>query len=279
MRAQPILIFALAAALTGARAGLAGAPQSAKFFLRLPYVTPWSIPVVRQFHPECLWTMPTRENVVALTFDDGPSAKFMPALLDVLERHRIKATFFVLGSRLDDATSEAGRQRIAALRRAAQEGHEIAFHGFDHRALTELSDAEIREGIARQREQIRRILGDKAAAQVRFLRPPFGKIDRRVAKVLAEENLAPVAASILPGDAWWPRGWSEETSRVAPRIRRELHPGAIICLHVGEDLGLNDKVFSVPDAAQTVDQLVSHLGPWRVARLGDLIPSSPQKSK
>lgn len=239
---------------------------------RLPYATPWVLKAARATQRHCVWIMPTRERVVALTFDDGPSAQFLPAVLDALDRNGWKATFFVLGNRLDETTRE-GRHRAALLREAANRGHEIALHGQNHRAFTKMSDEEIRREIRSQRERIRQILGKEPS---RFIRPPFGRINRRVARVLTEEGLIAVNASILPGDAHWPKGWSEESPRTELRIGRELHPGAIICLHVGEDIGKEDKVFDMLDAERTVDQLVSILGDrkYRVVRLGDFVGES-----
>lgn len=241
--------------------------------LRLPYVTPLALKVARVSQRDCLWIMPTRERVVALTFDDGPSVKYLPGVLDALDRQDWKATFFVLGSRLDEKNPD-GKQRIDLLREIARRGHEIALHGQSHRPFTKMTDEEIRREIHAQRRSIREILGMDA---IRFVRPPFGRINRRVARVLAEEGLVAVNASILPGDAHWPRGWSEAWPRTATRIGRELHPGGIICLHVGEDVGGRDQVFDMPDTARNVAQLVSILrdNRYRVVRLGDFIPRTP----
>src|SRR5919198_1083445 len=57
---------------------------------------------------------------IAMTFDDGPSAKLTPKLLDLLAAHHIKATFFVIGENV------AEHPEIVA--RAAREGHEIGNH-------------------------------------------------------------------------------------------------------------------------------------------------------
>src|SRR5439155_405613 len=67
----------------------------------------------------------------ALTFDDGPSARTTPYVLDLLARHGARATFFVLGRHV--------RQHPHLVRRAVEEGHEVGLHGHAHLPLFFLS--------------------------------------------------------------------------------------------------------------------------------------------
>ena len=69
----------------------------------------------------------TRSPEIVLTFDDGPRPGSTDEVLDVLREHRATATFFVLGNRA------AGNPEL--IRRIVREGHELALHGPDHRAL------------------------------------------------------------------------------------------------------------------------------------------------
>ena len=73
----------------------------------------------------------TAEPVVALTFDDGPTAGGTEVVLDLLRRFGARATFFVLADRVEQHPEVAIRVRA--------EGHEIALHGADHRRLTKAS--------------------------------------------------------------------------------------------------------------------------------------------
>lgn len=68
---------------------------------------------------------------IALTFDDGPDPKWTPKVLQVLRRHRVHATFFVVGSRV--------AEHPALTRRLLAEGHEIGSHTFTHSDLSALS--------------------------------------------------------------------------------------------------------------------------------------------
>ena len=240
--------------------------------IKLPYLTPWALKIVRHFSKGCVWSAPTREKVVALTFDDGPSTQAMEELLEALGRHQLKATFFVLGDRIGDASPDE-RRRTAALLQVVRDGHEIALHGLTHHSLKGLSLELIRREIQEQRKLLGTLLGPDAADSIRFLRPPFGRTDKNVLTALSAENLIAVNASILPGDAFFPSGWAELPDRTVARILRELHPGAIICLHVGENLGLDDKVFNMRHAGQIVNRLAPRLKEYgyRAATLKELL--------
>lgn len=233
---------------------------------RLPYLTPWALRAGELTNSCCLWRVQTREKVVALTFDDGPSLSSMPSLLAVLRRHKIRATFFVLGSRIDD--SPDGRRRFALLDEAARDGHEIAVHGETHRSLFGMPEEKILMDLSRMRERLSPLPGDLS----QFVRPPFGHVNGRIARVLSSAGFQAVNASILPGDAFFPRGWEETPRRSTRRILRELHPGAIIGLHAGEDIGINDSVFPSPHAAEIVEVLAPELlrRGYRVVTLTEL---------
>src|SRR6266446_1341008 len=74
---------------------------------------------------------------VAMTFDDGPSAKLTPKLLDLLAAHHIKATFFLIGQNV--------AQKPDIVAREVREGHEIANHSWSHPNLAKMSDDGVRD--------------------------------------------------------------------------------------------------------------------------------------
>jgi len=239
------------------------APEKSPPGLRLPYLTPWALKMGKWANRNCLWCVPTREKVVALTFDDGPSLRHMPALLEALRKHRMHATFFVLGNRIDDTPD--GQRRRTLLEEAVRDGHEIALHGDTHDSLLKTPDAEIQTGVERLRARL------QGLPVSRFYRPPFGHINARVAGALASIGCTAVNASILPGDSFLPKGWEESPERSTRRILRELHPGAIICLHIGEDLGIDDAVYPSPHASEIVERLAPELARrgYRTATLSE----------
>ena len=98
----------------------------------------------------------TGGKLVALTFDDGPSSKYTNQLLDGLKERGVPVTFFILG--------ENAVNNRATVRRAYEEGHEIACHTWDHPNLNNCSTAQIKEQIEKTFEEL-----DRACAGLTLL--------------------------------------------------------------------------------------------------------------
>lgn len=111
------------------------------------------------------YTKCTRSNAIALTFDDGPSYQHTGPLLDILKRQSIKATFFIVGSLLENDSAAA-----AQTKRAVEEGHTIASHTFSHTRVTLMSLQQLQDEITRTAAAIQKI----TRSQVRYFRPPYG---------------------------------------------------------------------------------------------------------
>lgn len=103
---------------------------------------------------------PLRENLCALSFDDGPSAN-TPRILDILAAHNIPATFFVLGRNAE--------RRPDLVQRIHDEGHEIGIHTYSHPNLRRLKLEAQSEQIGRVQRFLRGL-----GIEARFLRPPYG---------------------------------------------------------------------------------------------------------
>src|SRR3989441_7110330 len=107
---------------------------------------------------------------IAMTFDDGPSAKLTPKLLDLLAAHHIRATFFVIGENV------AEHPEIVA--REVREGHEIGNHTWSHPNLAKMSDDRIRGQLRKTEDAIRSAIGNRPT----LMRPPYGSISTRQKK-------------------------------------------------------------------------------------------------
>ena len=154
------------------------------------------------------------KDVLALTFDDGPS-EWTSRILDLLAEHGARATFFVLGNGI------AGGE--LTLKRALAEGHELGLHSWSHPHLPELSDAEIRSEMLQTQAAIERATG----FQARFWRPPYFEADKRVRLALAGMELTEVGCTVAPEDWHWP------ATRTAAYVIERLRSGAVIDLHDG----------------------------------------------
>jgi peptidoglycan-N-acetylglucosamine deacetylase len=105
---------------------------------------------------------------IALTFDDGPDPNYTPQILDVLQRYRIKATFFCIGRQI-----EAYPQII---RQAYEAGHVIGNHSWTHSDLGLLPASDIPSELNRTFSAIQEVIGVQPA----FFRPPFGSLSIQV---------------------------------------------------------------------------------------------------
>jgi peptidoglycan/xylan/chitin deacetylase (PgdA/CDA1 family) len=130
---------------------------------------------------------------VALTFDDGPNDVATPALLDVLARHGVRATFFAMGS--------FARLRPELVRRVVAERHLLANHTMTHPTLSLESGARVRAELA----DCNAVLEDITGEAVRYFRPPFGARRPMVLRVARELGLVPVMWNVTGYD-WDPIG-------------------------------------------------------------------------
>jgi peptidoglycan-N-acetylglucosamine deacetylase len=167
----------------------------------VPAVKAASTPAV----PDC-----TAVPCLALTFDDGPSERVTPQVLDTLARHQVKATFFVVGRQVP------GRESI--LRRIHQEGHEVGNHSWSHTDFTKLSPADIEMEFRLSQAAIARA-GVPAPT---VFRPPYGAVNP---VVLSHTPLAIIKWNVDPED------WDATAQQVLERVLHQARPGGIVLMH------------------------------------------------
>lgn len=136
---------------------------------------------------------PERPGEIALTYDDGPNPAATPQLLEVLARHGVRATFFLIGRYV--------RQQAAIVREIAAAGHVIGNHSMTHPWLPFLSDTRIREELAGCNAALEDVLG----APVRFFRAPHGARRPYVLRTARELGLVAIQWNVICGD-WNPVG-------------------------------------------------------------------------
>jgi peptidoglycan/xylan/chitin deacetylase (PgdA/CDA1 family) len=153
---------------------------------------------------------------IALTFDDGPNDPHTLRLLDVLSRHRVRATFFLIGRYV--------RQRPDIVREIVARGHAIGNHTFSHPLLILESSRSIRGEIAQCREAIHDAVGEHP----NLFRPPWGGRRPGTFRMVRELGLEPVMWNITGYD------WNAPSAEFIERkVRRRTRGGDVILLHDG----------------------------------------------
>jgi peptidoglycan/xylan/chitin deacetylase (PgdA/CDA1 family) len=153
---------------------------------------------------------------LALTYDDGPNDPHTLRLLEVLARHGVQATFFLIGRYV--------KERPDIAREIVQAGHVAGNHTFSHSLLTFKSAAEIR----RELEQCRSALEDAVGQHSNLFRPPFGGRRPAVLRVARELGLEPIMWNVTGYD--WNAPPATEIER---KITRQVRGGDVILLHDG----------------------------------------------
>ena len=171
---------------------------------------------------------PRDGRAIALTFDDGPSPS-TPAILELLNRHEARATFFQCGMHV--------RRLPAIAQEVIGAGHEIGNHTDTHPPLWFRSSAFIADEIARAQQCI----GEAAGVNARWFRAPYGV--RWVGLRDAQRRFG------LTGAMWTAigRDWTLPADAVLRRLERHAEPGAIFCLHDGRERA------TTPDISVTLD--------------------------
>lgn len=137
------------------------------------------------------FTFAEEEKEIYLTFDDGPSSKVTPRILDILEKEDVKATFFVVGDRI------GGREDI--LRRIVHDGHTVGVHSQTHDySQIYASDKALLADVDACAAAIKRVTGN-APTVYRF---PFGgtKDRKRLARLVEEKGYRVVGWNAVCGD-------------------------------------------------------------------------------
>lgn len=182
----------------------------------------WLSPVFFRFwgsrSPEGLFRVPTSERALALTIDDGPHPATTPEILDVLERHGARATFFLIGSRAE--------RHPELVREIVARGHEIANHMWEDVPSRGLDSAALERRLVRTHRALSRF------ATPRWLRPGGGLYSALIVRRARAHGYRLALGTVYPFDTVvrWP-------GLVARFVVGWARPGSIVILHDGEGRG------------------------------------------
>lgn len=172
--------------------------------------------------PNALWEGDRYGNQIALTFDDGPHPQFTPPLLKVLDQYDVRATFFWLGSWVQNYP-EIAQQVYEA-------GHQLALHSFTHRPFLFQKPEEIYQSLKATQEAIATVCPN--APIPIDVRPPYGVCSAKTIQKLEQWGYRTVMWSVVPID------WTEPgVEIVRQRVLKHTHAGDLIVLHDGSSGG------------------------------------------
>lgn len=164
----------------------------------------------------------------ALTFDDGPDAKYTPILLDGLKARKIQASFFLMGEKIEE--------NAELVRRMQEEGHLVGNHTYHHVELDKMNETKAREEILKTNN----VIFETTGVYPQYMRPPFGAWKKNLELCV---EMFPVFWSVDTLD------WKvQNTDKILETVRNEVQDGSIILMH-------DEYETSVEAALKTADML------------------------
>jgi peptidoglycan-N-acetylglucosamine deacetylase len=168
--------------------------------------------------PRLLYRVRTDHKLVALSFDDGPVPIFTPQVLDILQSHNAKATFFLIGER-----AARNPELVARIKSA---GHEVGNHYSRNGLILFDSDREFLRNLERAESAVG--LSDRSASGTKLFRPPAGWARPRQVQLARQRGYITALGDAYPHDPMRPPVWY-----IRWLVQKNLAPGTIIILHDG----------------------------------------------
>ncbi len=170
-----------------------------------------------------VWHGDRNSNSVALTFDDGPSPDTLE-ILDVLRRENVKATFFLIGKKVEEYPEIA--------RKIVEDGHELGNHSYSHPIYLFCSN----DRTLRELRRTQRCIKDATGVEPRFARPPCGVRTPGYFSAAKDLNLRTIQWSDAGFD------WKNiPAQRIAQNILKTIQNGSIVLLHDGDETGKDSR--------------------------------------
>jgi peptidoglycan/xylan/chitin deacetylase (PgdA/CDA1 family) len=190
-----------------------------------------------QWYGRTFTGLPPGSKQLALTYDDGPNDPHTLRLLEVLAKHQVHATFFLIGRYV--------KQRPDVAREIVQAGHAVGNHTFSHPNLIFASTGQVRTEV----QQCAQTLDDAVGQHSRLFRPPFGGRRPATLRIARSLGLEPVM--------WNVTGWDwkgKPAEYVEHKVHEQIRGGDVVLLHDGGN------AFFGADRSQTVlatDRLIT----------------------
>jgi len=211
----------------------------------IPKVTPWVLDLLKSYnskatffcigdninkHPNIfkrlVWMFSNDNNLVYITFDDGPIPKVTPWVLDLLKSYNSKATFFCIGDNINKHPN--------IFKRLVAEGHSIGNHTYHHLKGWNTKTESYYKDIIKCEELISSEL--RIQNSELLFRPPYGKLTTRQSKILQKKGYKTIMWNVLSGD-FDPQITKE---KCLENVIKNIQPGSVIVFH--DSLKSEDKL-------------------------------------
>lgn len=173
-------------------------------------------------HPDVLFYGDTSRREIALTFDDGPHPRDTPQVLDILAKHKIHATFFLVGRYV--------KQHPHLVKQIHQSRHQLALHCYRHLPFPIENASTLKGQLIQSRDAIAHACGISPET-IRYVRPPYGFFTAKTLSMLNEWGYQTVLWDNMPLHFIQPAQWTIN------QINQNTIPGSVIVLHDGNGHG------------------------------------------
>ncbi len=171
-------------------------------------------PLVKLLFPKYIWDFKTSAKSVWLTFDDGPIPDVTPWVLQQLQKHNAKATFFCIGDNV--------RKHPDIFRQLTEARHTIGNHTFNHWNGWKTETQDYTDNVESCKQEI-----EKLGVSTNIMRPPYGKIKRGQAHILRKAGYKIIMWDIVSADF----DASVSPEKCLENVTKNIAPGSIIVFH------------------------------------------------
>ncbi|WP_417363761.1 polysaccharide deacetylase family protein [Galbibacter sp.] len=182
-----------------------------------------------------IWEVKTDKKEVFITFDDGPTLEVTDFVLDQLETHKAKASFFCIGKNM--------REHPEILNRIKADGHSIGNHTYNHYNCYKYSLEEYLKNIGLTAELIK----EYEPSSKKLFRPPYGRISSKATKALQGQGYKIIMWDVLSAD-FDLRNTADQCVR---NVIDNIKPGSIIVFH--------DSIKSYPVLKEVLPKVLNEL--------------------
>lgn len=204
--------------------------------------------------PEAIYRGNPDKHMVSFLINVAWGNEFLPSMLDTLNKHKVKATFFLEG-RWTKENPELAKMIVDA-------GHEIGNHSYNHPDMRSLSQRAIREQLTKTNDIIEATTGVKC----KWFAPPSGSFRPEVVQIASELKMGTIMWSVDTID------WQHPKANVLlSRVMSKIHPGAIILMHPtsSTDEALDDLITAIKQKEYEIGNLSTLLNEERIDKEND----------